>query len=125
MRSSPTPDQIDYLLACVGGAWLRKLRTARIITTALSGETLPTQNPAGGQFVGNAASQASQGSAFYANLNKLNELETEIKGLRKDGRFDEAAKLARENPQSIMIAMANRAERDAEAAPREARADCQ
>ena len=120
---SPTPDQIDYLLAQVGGGVAREAaKVQQTITTAMSGETLPTHKiPLVGRFVGNAASQASQGSAFYANLNKLNELETEIKGLRKDGRFDEAAKLTRENPQSILIAMANRAERDIQRLRREKR----
>ena len=65
--------------------------------------------------------QASQGSAFYANLNKLNELETEIKGLQKDGRFAEASQLIRANPQAILIAMANRAERDVQRLHREKR----
>ena len=120
---SPTPDQIDYLLAQVGGGVAREAaKVQQTISTAMSGETLPTHKiPLVGRFVGNAASQASQGSAFYANLNKLNELETEIKGLRKDGRFDEAAKLARDNPQSMMIAMANRAERDVQRLRREKR----
>ena len=120
---SPTPDQIDYLLAQVGGGVAREAaKVQQTITTAMSGETLPTHKiPLVGRFIGNAASQASQGSAFYANLNKLNELETEIKGLRKDGRFDEAAKLTRENPQSMMIAMANRAERDVQRLRREKR----
>lgn len=120
---SPTPDQIDYLLAQVGGGVAREAaKVQQTISTAMSGETLPTHKiPLVGRFVGNAASQASQGSAFYANLNRLNELETEIKGLRKDGRFDEAAKLARENPQSMMIAMANRAERDVQRLRREKR----
>jgi hypothetical protein len=120
---SPTPDQIDYLLAQLGGGVARELaKVQQTVTTAASGEELPTYKvPLVGRFVGNAASQASQGSAFYANLNRLNELETEIKGLRKDGRFDEAAKLARENPESMMIAMANRAERDVQKLRREKR----
>lgn len=120
---SPTPDQIDYLIAQLGGGVAREAaKVQQTITTAMSGETLPTHKiPLVGRFVGNAASQASQGSAFYANLNKLNELETEIKGLRKDGRFGEASKLTRENPQSILIAMANRAERDVQRLRREKR----
>lgn len=120
---SPTPDQIDYLIAQLGGGVAREAsKVQQTVTSSLSGETLPTYKvPLVGRFVGNAASQASQGSAFYANLNRLNELETEIKGLRKDGRFDEAAKLIRENPQAIMIQMANRAERDVQRLRREKR----
>lgn len=120
---SPTPDQIDYLIAQLGGGVAREAsKVQQTVTSSLSGETLPTYKvPLVGRFVGNAASQASQGSAFYANLNRLNELETEIKGLRKDDRFDEAAKLIRENPQAIMIQMANRAERDVQRLRREKR----
>ena len=120
---SPTPDQIDYLLAQVGGGVARELSKISQATSAtVNGEDLPIYKiPLFGRFAGNAASQASQGSTFYANLNKLNELETEIKGLRKDGRFDEAAKLIRENPQAIMIQMANRAERDVQRLRREKR----
>ena len=120
---SPTPDQIDYLIAQLGGGVAREAaKVQQTVSSTLSGEELPTYKvPLVGRFVGNAASQASQASAFYANLNRLNELETEIKGLRKDGRFDEAAKLARENPQSMMIAMANRAERDVQRLRREKR----
>lgn len=91
-------------------------------STTVNGEELPTYKiPLLGRFAGNAASQASQGTAFYANLDRLNALETEIKGLRKDGRFDEAAKLVRENPQATMIAMANRAERDVQKLRRDKR----
>lgn len=120
---SPTPDQIDYLLAQLGGGVAREIsKVQQTISTAASGEELPTYKiPLVGRFVGSASSQASQGNAFYANLDRLNELETEIKGLRKDGRFEEAAQLARENPQSILIAMANKAERDVQKLRREKR----
>ena len=120
---SPTPDQIDYLIAQLGGGVAREAaKVQQTVSSTLSGEELPTYKvPLVGRFVGNAASQASQGSAFYANLNKLNELETEIKGLQKDGRFAEASQLIRANPQAILIAMANRAERDVQRLRREKR----
>lgn len=120
---SPTPDQIDYLIAQLGGGVAREAaKVQQTVSSTLSGEELPTHKiPLVGRFVGNAASQASQGSAFYANLNKLNELETEIKGLRKDGKFEEASQLIRQNPQAIMIPMANRAERDVQKLRREKR----
>lgn len=120
---SPTPDQIDYLVAQVGGGVAREAsKVFQAASTTVNGEELPTYKiPLLGRFAGNAASQASQGTAFYANLDRLNALETEIKGLRKDGRFDEAAKLVRENPQATMIAMANRAERDVQKLRRDKR----
>lgn len=120
---SPTPDQIDYLLAQVGGGVAREVsKVMQTAETAATGQELPTYKiPLLGRFVGNAEGQASQGSAFYANLNKLNELETEIKGLRKDGRFEEAAQLMRDRPEASLIAMANKAERDVQALRRDKR----
>lgn len=120
---SPTPDQIDYLLAQLGGGVAREAaKVQQTVSSVVSGEELPTYKvPLLGRFAGNTASQASQGTAFYANLDKLNALETEIKGLRKDGKFLEAAQLARENPQSGLIALANRAERDVQKLRRDKR----
>ena len=54
-------------------------------------------------------------------MNKLNALETEIKGLRKDGKYDEAAALMRERPESSLIAFANKAERDVQKLRRDKR----
>ncbi|TXH43245.1 MAG: hypothetical protein E6Q97_34390, partial [Desulfurellales bacterium] len=120
---SPTPDQIDYLFAQVGGGVAREVsKVMQTGSSITSGEELPTYKmPLLGRFVGSANGQASQGSAFYANLNKLNALETEIKGLRKDGKYDEAAALVRERPESSLIAFANKAERDVQKLRRDKR----
>lgn len=120
---SPTPDQIDYLIAQVGGGVAREVsKVMQTGSSITSGEELPTYKmPLLGRFVGSANGQASQGSAFYANLNKLNALETEIKGLRKDGKYDEAAALVRERPESSLIAFANKAERDVQKLRRDKR----
>lgn len=121
---SPTPDQIDYLLAQIGGGVAREVsKVLQTAESASTGEELPTYKiPLIGRFVGSTDGQASQGNAFYSNLNRLNELETEIKGLRKDGRHDEAARLMRERPESSLIAMANKAERDVQKLRRDKRA---
>ncbi|WOB06453.1 LPD38 domain-containing protein [Piscinibacter gummiphilus] len=110
---SPTPDQIDYLLGQVTGGVGRELskveQTAKAVGT---GESIPTfKVPLVGRFVGDAKSQASEGTAFYANVDKLNELETEIKGLRKDGKIQEANELRMKSPQAYLITQANHAER--------------
>lgn len=120
---SPTPDQIDYLIAQVGGGVAREVsKVMQTGSSITSGEELPTYKmPLLGRFVGSANGQASQGSAFYANLNKLNALETEIKGLRKDGKYEEAAALVRERPESSLIAFANKAERDVQKLRRDKR----
>lgn len=110
---SPTPDQIDYLIAQLTGGVGRELsKVEQSARSLITGEELPTYKvPLIGRLVGNADSQASQGNAFYANLNRINEVETEIKGLRKDGRSVDAARLMRDRPEARLIQMANRTER--------------
>ena len=110
---SPTPDQIDYLAAQVGGGVWRELsKVEQTATTAASGEELaPYKVPLLGRFYGNAKSQASQATAFYAGLDRLNALETEIKNMRKDGHWIEAGQLMRIRPDARLIDVANTAER--------------
>ena len=110
---SPTPDQIDYLAAQVGGGVWRELsKVEQTATTAASGEELaPYKVPLLGRFYGNAKSQASQATAFYAGVDRLNALETEIKNMRKDGRWMEAGQLMRSRPDAPLIDVANSAER--------------
>jgi hypothetical protein len=120
---SPTPDQIDYLAGQVTGGVGRELskveQTAKAMVT---GEELPTfKMPLVGRFFGNADSQASQASAFYDNVNKLNELETEVKGMQKDGKAAEAALILRGRPDAYLIARANVAERQVQRLRREKR----
>lgn len=113
---SPTPDQIDYLLGqLTGGVGREYSKTEQTLKSVVRGESLPTYKiPLVGRFVGNAKGQASEGSAFYANVDKLNEIETEAKGLRQDGKDAEARKLLSENPEAYLITQANYAERQAQ-----------
>ena len=110
---SPTPDQIDYLIGQATGGVGRELSKVEQTTRAIiTGEELPTHKiPLAGRFYGNTASQASQGNQFYANVNRLNELETEVKGLIKDRKPQEAAALVRQRPEAYLMAQANAAER--------------
>lgn len=121
---SPTPDQIDYLIGQVTGGVGRELsKLEQTALGAIRGETVPTfKVPLVGRFVGDAASQASEGTAFYANVAKLNELETEIKGLQGDGRVAEAQQLRAGRPDAYLIAVANTAERQVQRLRREKRA---
>jgi len=118
---SPTPDQIDYLLDQVTGGVGREL--AKLEQSALAtvrGEELPTHKvPLFGRFYGNTESQASQGNAFYANLNRLNEIETEVKGLRKDGKGAEAMALMQASPEARLVNTANVIERQVQRLKRE------
>ena len=104
---------IDYLIGQVTGGVGREL--SKVEQTALStiqGEDLPTYKiPLVGRFVGNAKGQSSEGSAFYANTERLNELETEMKGLRADGRGEEAMAIRQAHPEASLILMANATER--------------
>lgn len=110
---SPTPDAIDYIWGQVtGGVGREYSKTEQTLKSIIRGESLPTYKiPLVGRFVGNAKGQASEGSAFYANVDRLNEIETEAKGLKSDGRDAEARKLIAENPESYLMTAANYAER--------------
>ncbi len=110
---SPTPDQIDYLVGQVTGGVGRELSKVEQSSLAVArGEELATYKmPLVGRFIGNAASQASEGNAFFANTNRLNEIETEVKGLRSAGRSAEAQALLASKPEALLIAQANSAER--------------
>lgn len=120
---SPTPDQIDYLFGQVTGGVGRELsKVEQTVKAVVTGEELPTfKIPLAGRFFGNADSQASQASAFYDNVNKLNELETEVKGMQKDGKAAEAALILRGRPDAYLIARANVAERQVQRLRREKR----
>lgn len=110
---SPTPDQIDYLLGqATGGVGREAGKTEQTVKAAFTGESLPPYKvPLVGRFYGNADGPSSQGSRFYANLDRLNEYEAQIKGLSKAGRRDEAQAFARENPEAGLTGVANGAER--------------
>jgi hypothetical protein len=120
---SPTPDQIDYLIGQVTGGVGRELSKVEQTTLNLArGEDLPLYKiPLVGRFVGNSASQASQGGQFYANAQRLNELETEVKGMIKDGKREEAGAVMKEHPEAYLIAQANSAERQVQRLKREKR----
>jgi len=120
---SPTPDQIDYLLAQVGGGVVRELSKIEQTTFGVArGEAVPTfKIPLVGRFIGNAGSQASEGTAFYANVEKANAIETEVKGMKKDGKNIEAQALMKSKPEGYLIAQANAAERQIQALRREKR----
>ncbi len=118
---SPTPDQIGYLIGQVTGGVGRELnKVAQSVSATYNGEELPTYKmPLIGRLVGSASGQASEGSAFYANLDKLNELETEIKGMHKDGKS--TADLVKDHPEVRLIKIANVAERQVQRLRREKR----
>jgi len=120
---SPTPDQVDYLIGQVTGGVGRELsKVEQTVKAVVTGEELPTfKVPLVGRFFGNADSQASQAGAFYDNVNKLNEIETEVKGMRKDGKIAEAVALIRSQPNAYMIKRANVAERQVQRLRREKR----
>lgn len=111
---SPTPDQIDYLWGqATGGVGREASKVNQTVSSAFSGEELPPHKmPLVGRFYGNADAQSSQSNQFYANINRLNEHEAEIKGRRKDGDAEGAAQYLRENPDARLFIAGNRAERE-------------
>ena len=110
---SPTPDQIDYLIGQATGGVGREISKAQQTITAMAtGEELPPHKiPGVSRFYGDTNSQSAQASRFYRTLERINELETEMNGMRKDGRPLDAIRLMRESPYGRLIQPANQAER--------------
>jgi hypothetical protein len=81
---SPTPDQIDYLIGQVGGGVGREIsKTAQSISSAVTGEELPTYKiPLASRFYGDTKEKAAESSKFYENLKRLNEHGNQLKYLR-------------------------------------------
>lgn len=108
---SPTADQIDYLAGQVtGGVGRESGKAQQSVAAVLTGEDLPPHKiPLVGRLYGSSDSQSSQGNAFYSNLKRINELEAELKGRRKDRLpIDE---FKSENPEYRLIERTNLVER--------------
>lgn len=110
---SPTPDQIDYLIGQATGGVGRELSKAQqTVTSQFTGEALPPHKiPAIGRFYGNTTNQAAQAGRFYNTLDRVNEIETEVKGLREDGHHLEANKVLRQSQYGRVIPSAKAAKR--------------
>jgi GGDEF domain-containing protein len=109
-----TPDQIDYIAGQVGGGVGREImKLEQSVTSTVSGEELPMHKiPFFGRFIGDTTGQSAEGGKFYAAIKRLNEHEAEIKGLRSEGKAQEALEYLRDNPEARLVTLANRAERD-------------
>jgi len=104
---SPTPDQIDYFIEqLTGGVGRETSKVAQTVTSIATGEDLPTYKiPLAGRFYGDADGQSSESGAFYANLERINRHQTQIKGMRAD-RLDVTDYL-KENPEARLVGLAD------------------
>ena len=109
---SPTPDQIDYLWGQVTGGVGRELgKLATTVTSIATGESLPPHKiPLLGRLYGDAGDESGKASKFYDNLRDINTHELVVDGLMKDGKANDAMVYIKENPEAILIKMANRVE---------------
>lgn len=119
---SPTADQLDYLIGQVTGGVGREASKAwQTGLAATTGEDLPTYKiPLAGRFYGDAGDQSSQGGRFYENLKRINVIEAGLKGRIKDGVATSEFKA--DNPDYLLIARANAAEKIIQALNRRKRA---
>jgi len=122
---SPTPDQIDYLIGQATGGVGREVSKAEQTGMALAtGEELPMHKiPLFGRFIGDTTGQSAEGGKFYASIQRINEHENEIKGLRKEGNADAIREYIKDNPEAMLVVGANHVEREIQklkAAKREA-----
>jgi conjugative element/phage-associated large polyvalent protein/ADP-ribosyltransferase-like protein len=100
---SPTADQIDYLAGQVtGGVGREAGKIQQSASAAMTGEELPPHKmPLIGRFYGNSDNSSSQGNAFYANLKRINEIDAELTGRRKDRLPTDQFKA--ENPEHRLV----------------------
>jgi len=110
---SPTPDQIDYLIGQVfGGVGREASKVSQTAQALATGDDLPWHKvPLIGRFYGSADTPAAVQSAYYATMDDVRRHAAEVKGLRNDGRGQEAVAYMQENPQAGMHFAANAAER--------------
>ena len=109
---SPSPDQLDYVVGQYGGGVAREIiKLWQLASGTARGEEVPFYKvPLLGRFAGSADSASSQGSAYYGNINKIDQAEKRIKGLTEDGKRSEA-QAERRKPEALLIAKAKVAER--------------
>jgi N12 class adenine-specific DNA methylase/predicted RNA methylase len=107
---SPTPDQIDYLIGQItGGVGRESMKVEQTLNAMRTGEDLPSYKmPLVGRFFGDANSKSSEGAAFYKNITKINQVETELKGRRENK--DDVAEFKAETPEYKLIMAGNVAE---------------
>ena len=108
---SPTADQIDYLFGQVtGGVGRESGKLEQSLMATATGEELPPHKiPLVGRFYGDSGAQSNQGNKFYTNLKRINEVEAEIKGRRKDRLPMDEYKA--KNPEYRLIMRANTTEK--------------
>lgn len=112
--ASPTPDQIDYLIGQITGGLGREVgKISQVASGTASGEEVPLYKvPLVGRFIGSTEGQAAQASRYYDNLREIGGHKVELDGLRKDRKGAEAAAYLRENPQAMLVPMADRLQRE-------------
>jgi len=109
---SPTPDQIDYLLGqALGGVGREASKVSQTAQALATGDDLPWHKvPLIGRFYGSADTPAAVQSAYYATMDDVRRHAAEVKGLRNDGRGQDAIAYMQKHPQAAMHIAANRAE---------------
>lgn len=90
---SPTPDQIDYLLAQVTGGIGREYNKAeQTISAMMTGEDLPTYKiPLLGRLYGTTTGRSNERSRFYDLAREGRRHEAELEGRASEGRIDRFA----------------------------------
>lgn len=119
---SPTPDQIDYLLAqFAGGVGREVMKVEQTVMSTVTGEKLPPYKvPLLGRFYGDADSASGASRKFYSNLEEINRHGAEIKGRTKAG--EPLGDYLKENPEARLAARARAEERKVSELRRQKRA---
>jgi len=112
--SSPTPDQIDYLIGQATGGLGREINKAyQAGKSVVSGEELPAYKvPVAGRFYGSTTGQASETSKFYSSLKRIGAHASAIKEMEEAKDGDAKMEYLRDNPDAKLVAKADKASRE-------------
>jgi hypothetical protein len=110
-KFSPTPDQIDYLIAqATGGIGREVSKAARAVTALATGEDLPLSTiPLVGRFAGSSTGTTAVREQFYRNMQHLYEVKAEVDGRRE--HHERVTEYLEQHPEHRLVGLASLTDR--------------
>lgn len=111
-KLSPTPDQIDYLIAqATGGIGREVSKASQVASAVMSGDEFPISKvPGVGQFAGSTNDKMAVRDQFYRNLKDLNAVGEEFEGRRL--HREDVSGYVKEHPEAGLARQVGHLERE-------------
>jgi len=113
--TSPTPDQLDYLVGqATGGVGREVLKLTQFASSKVTGEELPIhKTPLGvGRFIGETKGQASETSKFYRNLERIGAHKSAMEEMKDASDRDALLRYTEKHPDARLVQTADKAQRE-------------